>query len=83
MFERLKLAAEYAPLLGLLQKVTTAPDPHDKALAVVAAGKWLAGKSETTIDDDAVVLIEEALKSEKGKAAFNRILAAAGIEVKA
>jgi hypothetical protein len=82
MIQNLRLLAEYAPLLGLVQKAAVAVDPHDKALAIVAAGKWLTGKSETTIDDDAVILVEEALKSEKGKAAFNRIMAAAGLEVK-
>lgn len=70
LFDKLKLLAEWSPLLGKLQGVITATDPHSQALAVVAALEWAAGKTGTALDDEAIEHIEAILRSEAGKAAF-------------
>jgi prephenate dehydrogenase len=54
LFSKLKLLAEWAPLLNRLQMVALAKEPHDQALAVVSALQWAAGKSATEIDDQAL-----------------------------
>lgn len=70
LFEKLKLLAEWAPLLGRLQAVTAASDPHDQALAIVKALQWAAGRSQTEIDDEALFHLEAVLKTPEGKAFF-------------
>jgi hypothetical protein len=70
LFEKLKLLAEWAPLLGRLQAVTTADNPHDQALAIVKALQWAAGKSQTAIDDEALFHLESVLKTPEGRAFF-------------
>ena len=70
LFEKLKLLAEWSPLLGKLQAIVTAPDPHEQALAIIGALEWAAGKTGTAIDDEAMQHIEAILRSDAGKAAF-------------
>jgi hypothetical protein len=70
LFEKLKLLAEWAPLLGRLQAVTSAQTPHDQALAIVKALQWAAGKSQTALDDEALFHLEAVLKTPEGAAFF-------------
>lgn len=74
LLDKLKLLAEWAPLLGRLQAVVSADDPHEQALAVVGALQWAAGKSGTEIDDEALEHIEAVLRSDAGKAAFQWVV---------
>lgn len=70
LFDKLRLLAEWAPLIGRLQAVMDAKTPHEQSLAVVKALQWAAGKSGTEIDDEATMHIEAVLRSPEGKAAF-------------
>lgn len=70
LFDKLRLLAEWAPLIGRLQAVMDAKTPHEQSLAVVKALQWAAGKSGTEIDDEATQHIEAVLRSPEGKAAF-------------
>lgn len=74
LLDKLKLLAEWAPLLNRLQMVALASTPHDQALAVVGALQWAAGKSQTTVDDEAAAHIEAVLRTPEGKAFFNWIM---------
>lgn len=74
ILEKLKLLAEWAPLLGRLQAVMDASTPEEQALAIVKALQWAAGKSSTEIDDEALYHIEAVLKSAEGKAAFGWVV---------
>jgi hypothetical protein len=71
LLERLKLLAEWAPLLAQLQLIGTAKTPHDQAVAVVRTLQWAAGKSVTTVDDEALKHVEAVLRTSEGKAAFD------------
>lgn len=75
LLEKLKLLAEWSPLLGKLQGIVTATEPHDQALAIVSALQWAAGKSGTEIDDEALEHVEAVLRSDAGKAAFAWVIA--------
>ena len=81
LFDKLKLLAEWAPLLNRLQMVALAQDPHEQALAVVSAAQWAAGKSQTGLDDEALAHVEAVLRTPEGRAAFgwliNKIMGAA------
>ncbi len=70
LLEKLKLLAEWSPLLSRLQLVAIAKTPHEQALAVVSTLQWAAGKSDTTIDDEALKHVEAVLKTAEGQAAF-------------
>lgn len=74
LLDKLKLLAEWAPLLNRLQMVALAQDPQEQALAVVSAAQWAAGKSPTTLDDEALAHVEAVLRTPEGKAAFGWLL---------
>lgn len=71
LLEKLKLLAEWAPLLSRLQAVSAAKNPHDQAVALVRLGQWAAGKSATTLDDEALMHVEAMLKTPEGAAFVN------------
>jgi hypothetical protein len=74
LFEKLRMLAEWAPLLNRLQMVALAKTPHDQALAVVSAAQWAAGKSSTSLDDEALAHVEAVLRTPEGKAFFEWIM---------
>lgn len=74
LLDKLKLLAEWAPLLSRLQMVALASDAHEQALAVVAAAQWAAGKSATALDDEALAHVTAVLKTPEGKAAFQWLM---------
>lgn len=67
LFEKLRMLAEWAPLLARLQEVAAADTPHQQALAVVAVAQWAAGKSENKIDDEMLAHVEAVLKTDAGR----------------
>lgn len=74
ILDKLKLLAEWAPLIGRVQGVMNATTPEDQALAVVRTLQWAAGKSSTEIDDEALFHLEAVLKSPEGRAFFNWVV---------
>lgn len=74
LFEKLRLLAEWAPLLGRLQAVMDSKTPEERALAIVKTLQWAAGKSPNNIDDEALYHLEAVLKSDEGKAFFNWVV---------
>ena len=74
ILEKLKLLAEWAPLIGRLQSIMDAKSPEEQALAVVRTLQWAAGKSGTDIDDEALFHLEAVLKSPEGRAFFNWVV---------
>lgn len=74
IFEKLKLLAEWAPLIGRLQSVLDAATPLDRATAIVKSLQWAAGKSNTTLDDEALFHLEAVLKTPEGQAFFNWVV---------
>jgi hypothetical protein len=71
LFAKLRMLAEWAPLLNRLQMIALASEPHDQAMAVVSALQWAAGKSATELDDQALAHVEAVLKTKEGQAMFN------------
>jgi hypothetical protein len=74
IFEKLKLLAEWAPLLGRVQVIVDAKTPYDQAVAVVKALQWAAGKSTVEVDDEALFHLEALLKTPEGQAFFQWIV---------
>ena len=71
LFDRLQLLAEWAPVIGRLQAVMDAKTPQDRAKAIVKALQWAAGKSATSLDDEALFHLEAVLRSPEGSAFFD------------
>jgi len=82
LLDRLKLLAEWAPLLAQLQIIGSAQSPHEQAVAIVKTLQWAAGKSTTSLDDETLKHVEAVLRTPEGKAAFDWAYAkiAGGIE---
>ena len=74
ILDKLKLLAEWAPLLGRLQNVIDATTPYEQAVAVVKALQWAAGKSDLELDDEALFHLEALLKTPEGQAFFQWIV---------
>ena len=70
LFDKLKLLAEWAPLIGRLQAIANAENPHQQALAVISAVQWASGKSKTEVDDEAMFHLDAVLRSPEGRAFF-------------
>ena len=66
LIDKLRMLAEWAPLLARLQEVAAAKTPQEQALAAVSVAQWAAGKSENQIDDEMLAHIEAVLKTEAG-----------------
>lgn len=71
MFPRIRLLAEYAPLLAYAQELAENSDPHDRAVIALDAVMWLARRSDNTVDDEVVKLVRDVLSSEEGEKLFN------------
>lgn len=74
LLDKLRLLAEWSPLLGRLQMVASADNPHDRALAIIGALQWAAGKSGTPIDDEGLKHLDAVLRSAEGKALFSWVM---------
>lgn len=71
LLDKVRLLVEWAPLLARFQTVASAKTPHDRAVALVEALQWAAGKTPTQLDDDALEHVEAVLKTPEGQAAFD------------
>jgi len=67
LLDKLRLLAEWAPLLARLQEVGAAKTPHAQALAAVSVAQWAAGKSETLVDDEMLAHFEAVLRTPAGQ----------------
>lgn len=74
IFDKLRLLAEWAPMIGRLQSVLDAKTPYDQATSIVRTLQWAAGKSSTTLDDEALFHLEAVLKTPEGQAFFNWVV---------
>jgi len=71
LLEKLKLLAEWSPLLARMQAVLSADTPHKRSIAVIDTLQWAAGKSGTQVDDEALEHLEAVLQSPEGRAFFD------------
>lgn len=69
LLDRVRLLVEWAPMLAQLQAIGSATDPHERAVAIVKALQWAAGRTTTEVDDEALGHIEAVLRTAECKAA--------------
>jgi len=74
IFEKLKLLAEWSPLLTFAQQLAAEDDIHAKAVIVTEAMEWVASRTEIEWDDELASHISDILISEEGEAFVRWIL---------
>ena len=74
IFEKLRLLAEYAPMISFLQRFAEEGDIHRKAVIVTEAAEWIASRTELEWDDELVEHLADILRSEEGEALVRWIL---------
>jgi hypothetical protein len=68
LFEKLRLLAEWSPLLTYLQRFAAEPDIHAKSVIGMEGLEWAAGRTEIEWDDELASLLSDILVSEEGEA---------------
>lgn len=77
-FQKIQLLMTWAPLLSLLEAIPKAPTNQAKAIAVAEALRWLAAKTKTPTDDQALDHLESVLKTDQGAAIADFIVTLLG-----
>ena len=71
LVDKIRLLAEFSPLLSIAQDIAATTDAYDRAVLAMRALDFLAEKSPVEFDDEIVHHVKELLGSEEGRAAFN------------
>jgi len=74
IFEKLRLLAEWSPLLTYMQTLAAEDDIHAKAVIVADALEWVAARTEIEWDDELASHMSDILVSEEGEAFVRWIL---------
>jgi hypothetical protein len=74
IFEKLRLLAEWSPLLTYMQTLAAEDDIHAKAVIVAEALEWVATRTEIEWDDELSSHVSDILVSEEGEAFVRWIL---------
>lgn len=76
--QKIRLLIEWAPLLTLMERVSSADTNQAKALAGVALLRWLATKTQTATDDAALDRFEAFLKTPDGEKVVELVVSLLG-----
>jgi hypothetical protein len=74
IFDKLRLLAEWSPLLTYMQTLAAEDDIHAKAVIVAEALEWVATRTEIEWDDELASHVSDILVSEEGEAFVRWIL---------
>ena len=74
IFEKLRLLAEWSPLLTYMQTLAAEDDIYAKAVIVAEALEWVATRTEIEWDDELASHVSDILVSEEGEAFVRWIL---------
>lgn len=72
--DKIKLLSELAPLFLIVQQIAMANEDRQRALLILDGLQFLAGKTNTADDDEALELLENVLRSPEGAALFSWIV---------
>ena len=68
ILQKLRLLAEWSPLLAYMQSLAAEDDVNARAVIVSDALEWVASRTETEWDDDFCKHVSDVLVSEEGEA---------------
>lgn len=66
--DQIKLLSQWAPLLSYAQAYSQQSDPYKRSIVIADGVEWVASKTQTPVDDQAVRLIADLLKTPQGEA---------------
>jgi len=67
IIDDVRLVQEYWPLITLGRQALAESDPYKRAMLIADGVEWMASKSRTGLDDEAVRLITELLRTPQGE----------------
>jgi hypothetical protein len=67
VWQALRLLQTWHPLVAYGQRFVQEIDPYKKALIVAEASEWVASKTDATLDDQAVKLLANLLRTKEGE----------------
>lgn len=67
IIDQVRMVQEYWPLVTLGRQAISESDPYKRAMLLADAVEWLASKSRTRLDDEAVRLITELFRTPQGE----------------
>jgi hypothetical protein len=67
IIDQVRLVQEYWPLVTLGRQAIAESDPYKRAMLLADAVEWMASKSQTRLDDEAVRLITELFRTPQGE----------------
>jgi hypothetical protein len=67
ILDDVKLVQEYWPLITIGKQILSESDPYKRAMLIADGVEWLASKSQTRLDDEAVRLVTEMLRTPQGE----------------
>lgn len=68
IWQALRLLQTWHPLVAYGQRFVQELDPYKKSLIVAEALEWVAAKTEAQLDDQAVKLLADLLRTKEGEA---------------
>lgn len=74
-WDTLQIFQQLMPLVGYAQRTLNEPDPYRKGIIVADACEWLASRSQTKLDDEAVKLVGDLVKTPEGERLIRWIIA--------
>jgi hypothetical protein len=67
IIDQVRLVQEYWPLITIGRQALAESDPYKRAMIIADGVEWMAGKSRTGLDDEAVRLLTELLRTPQGE----------------
>ena len=68
IWQALRLLSAWQPLIAYAQRFLAETDPYRKGIVVAEALEWVASKTDSSLDDEAVKLIGDILRTPQGEA---------------
>jgi len=72
--DKIQLVVDWAPVITRLQAIGDAKNADERAIAIIKALQWAAGKTPTTADDEALEHLAAVLASPEGRAFFDGVV---------
>jgi hypothetical protein len=80
IWQALRLLQTWHPLIAYGQRFVGEADPYRKSLIVSEALEWLAGKTDSPLDDQLVRHVADVAKTKEGEALVRFCLNLAGVK---
>lgn len=71
LVDKIRLLAEFSPLLAIAQDIAATTDRHEQAMLVLKALDWLSDRTDVKVDDSIVFHARAVLGTDEGRDAFN------------